>query len=106
MPEKSDGEQWLEATTQSEQPLSKQDRSRRWLQQRRRDRAHKNVRRKLKKALLLLWDVESRLVAQGLAFSPVHQALSKAIEDLNSFQDDYNRSVASIDPGPAPTRRS
>jgi hypothetical protein len=102
MPDKSDGEEWLGATTPPGQPPSKRDRSRRWLEHRRRDRAHKSVRRKLKKALLLLWDVESRLVAQDLAFSPVHRALAKAIEDLNRFQDDYDRSVtATFDPVPA-----
>jgi hypothetical protein len=93
MSEKSDGEQWLEATTTPEKPISKRDRSRGWLQQRRRERARKSVRRKLKKVLQQLWDIESRLVAQGLAFTPVHRALSKTIEDLNAFRDDYDKTA-------------
>ena len=93
MAEKSDQEQWLDATTTPEPPLSPRDRSRRWLEQRRRERARKSVRRKVKKALQQLWDIETRLVAQGLAFTPVHRALTKAIDDLKAFQDDYDRTT-------------
>jgi hypothetical protein len=72
-------------------PENKLDRSRSWLKDRRRERARKSVRRRVKKALQYLWDIETRLVAQGLAFTPAHQSLMKVIEDLNSFVDDYNQ---------------
>lgn len=75
-------------------PGTKLDRSRSWLKDRRRERAKKSVRRRVKKALVYLWDIETRLVSQDLAFTPVHQSLLKVIEDLNAFTDDYNRTTA------------
>jgi hypothetical protein len=75
-------------------PETQLDRSRNWLNDRRRERARKGVRRRVKKALQHLWDIETRLVAQGLAFTPVHQSLMKVIEDLNSFVDDYNQKTS------------
>ncbi len=71
-------------------PDTELDRPRSWLKDRRRERAKKSVRRRVKKALVYLWDIETRLVSQDLAFTPVHQSLLKVIEDLNSFTDDYN----------------
>ncbi len=73
---------------------TKLDRSRSWLKDRRRERAKKSVRRRVKKALVYLWDIETRLVSQDLAFTPVHRSLLKVIEDLNSFTDDYNRTTS------------
>jgi hypothetical protein len=75
-------------------PESNLDRSRSWLNERRRERARKSIRRRVKKALQYLWDIETRLAAQGLAFTPVHQSLLKVIEDLNSFVDDYNKKTS------------
>jgi hypothetical protein len=72
-------------------PGTKLDRSLSWLQDRRRERARKSVRRRVKKALQNLWDIETRLVSEGLAFTPVHQSLMKVIEALNSFVDDYDQ---------------
>jgi hypothetical protein len=75
-------------------PVTKLDRSRSWLKDRGRERARKSVRRRVKKALQYLWDIETRLVAQDLAFTPVHRSLMKVIEDLNSFIDDYNQKTS------------
>jgi hypothetical protein len=75
-------------------PESNLDRSRGWLNERRRERARKSVRRRVKKALQYLWDIETRMVSQGLAFTPVHQSLLKVIEDLNSFVDSYNQKTS------------
>jgi len=67
------------------------DRTHSWLKDRRRERARKSVRRRAKKTLQFLWDIETRLVSQGLAFTSVHQSLMKVIENLNAFVDDYNQ---------------
>src|ERR1700737_2673723 len=66
-------EKLLGAVPETKEHLSKLDRSRSWLKDRRRERARKSVRRRVKRALQYLWDIETRLVSQGLAFTPVHR---------------------------------
>jgi hypothetical protein len=91
---KRDTEKLLGAVPEPEEHAATLDRSRNWLKDRRRERARKSVRRRVKKALQYLWDVETRLVSQGLAFTPVHQSLMKSIEDLNAFVDYYDQKTS------------
>jgi hypothetical protein len=88
---KKNMEELLGAAPETKDYAAKPDRTRSWLKDRRRERARKSVRRKVKKTLQFLWDIETRLVSQGLAFTSVHQSLMKVIEDLNAFVDDYNQ---------------
>jgi len=69
-------------------------RTRRWLEERRRDRARKHMRRKIRKALQQLWVIETTLGRQGLMSTPVHLALQRTLKALDEFQRIYDQHTA------------
>ncbi len=88
---KDELQKWLEAVPEPAGQAASLNRPRIWLKDRRRERARKGVRRRVQKTLQNLWDIEKRLVSQGLASSPIHVSLTRIMSDLTSFLDDYDR---------------
>jgi hypothetical protein len=92
---KEDLKKWLEVLPEPVEQAVGLNRRKNWLNDRRWERARKAVRRRVKKTLQHLWDIDRRVVSQGLASTPLHQFLTQIMSDLNSFLDDYNSQTSS-----------